>query len=180
MDYFESTAKTLLEADGFWVKQSFKVNLTQEERNFIGRKTLPRPEIDLIAYKPNSNEVIAFEVKSFLDSRGVILEELTVVHEELEKNRYKLFTCKKYRDTVLSGLKRDLVNTGMAPENISIRLGLIAGKVDKGKSNEIRQHLNSNGWSFWSPEEVKEKVIALAKRGYENDPTIIAAKILLK
>ena len=35
-------------------------------------------------------------------------------------------------------------------------------------------------WLFWSPEDIKQKVTALAERGYENDPAIITAKILMR
>ena len=37
MDYFEGMIKTLLESDGYWVRQSFKVNLTKEEKRNIGK-----------------------------------------------------------------------------------------------------------------------------------------------
>ena len=36
MDHFESIIATLLEAEGYWVRRSFKVNLTQEEKRRIG------------------------------------------------------------------------------------------------------------------------------------------------
>lgn len=71
MDYFESIIKTLLESESYWVRQSFKVNLTKEEKRNVGKHTIPRPEIDLLAYKSNQNKVLAIEVKSFLDSSGV-------------------------------------------------------------------------------------------------------------
>jgi hypothetical protein len=35
-------------------------------------------------------------------------------------------------------------------------------------------------WIFWAPEDIKQKVTALAKRDYENDPAIITAKILMR
>ena len=47
-------------------------------------------------------------------------------------------------------------------------------------SNGVRHHLEARGWYFWSPEDVKERVEALAKKRYENEPAIITAKILLK
>lgn len=71
MDYFESIIKTLLESESYWVRQSFKVNLTKEEKRNVGKHTIPRPEIDLLAYKPNQNKILAIEVKSFLYSSGV-------------------------------------------------------------------------------------------------------------
>lgn len=33
---------------------------------------------------------------------------------------------------------------------------------------------------FWSPEDIKRKVTALALRDYENDPAIMVAKVLLR
>ena len=39
---------------------------------------MPRPEIDLLAFKHCNNEVTAFEVKSFLDTAGVVWDELNI------------------------------------------------------------------------------------------------------
>lgn len=49
MDYFESIISTLLEAEGYWVRKSFKVNLTKDEKRQIGKHSIPRVEIDLLA-----------------------------------------------------------------------------------------------------------------------------------
>ena len=40
--------------------------------------------------------------------------------------------------------------------------------------------MTAKGWLFWSPEDIKQKVTALAKRDYENNPAIITAKILMR
>jgi hypothetical protein len=71
LDHFESIIATRLEADGFWVRRSFKVNVTKEEKRQTGKHSIPRPEIDLVALNFSKNEVFAFEAKSFLDSPGV-------------------------------------------------------------------------------------------------------------
>ncbi len=42
MDAFESLTKTPLEREGFWVRSSFKVNLTKEDKKAIGRPSCPR------------------------------------------------------------------------------------------------------------------------------------------
>ena len=76
MDYFENIIKTLLEHDGYWVRQSFKVNLTKQEKRDIGKYSMPRPEIDILAFRPEKNQIIAFEAKSFLDSPGVKVSDL--------------------------------------------------------------------------------------------------------
>ncbi|MBL8076104.1 MAG: hypothetical protein JNL29_17200 [Nitrospira sp.] len=68
----------------------------------------------------------------------------------------------------------------MANPETKISLGLATGKIYKGQSDPIREFMEKNGWHFWSPEDIKEKVTALAERGYENDPAIITAKILMR
>ena len=66
MDHFEGIIKTLLEQEGYWVRQSFKINLTKQEKRDTGKPSMPRPEIDLLAFKQSRNEILAIEVKSFL------------------------------------------------------------------------------------------------------------------
>ncbi len=55
MDYFENLVKRLFESEGYRVKQSVKVNLTKSEKKELGKPCIPRPEIDLIGYKPLEN-----------------------------------------------------------------------------------------------------------------------------
>ena len=73
MDAFEDLIATLLEKDGFWVQTTFKVELTKEEKKEIGRPSSPRWKLDLIAYKASTNDILAVECKSYLDSYGVRL-----------------------------------------------------------------------------------------------------------
>ena len=42
----------------------------------------------------------------------------------------------------------------------------------------IGELLKRQGMEFISPAEIKQKVLELAEMGYENDPSIITAKIL--
>lgn len=179
MDHFESIIFTLLEADGYWVRRSFKVNLTKEEKCQVGKPSIPRPEIDLLALHFSRNEVLALEAKSFLDSPGVRLAQLQK-QNEAQEGRYKLFTSSRYRSVVFSRLLQDLIGCGMANTSTKISLGLAAGRIYQGQSEQIRELMDQNGWFFWSPEDIKQKVTALAKRGYENDPAIITAKILMR
>lgn len=179
MDHFESLISTLLEAEGYWVRRSFKVNITKQDKKLIGKLSIPRPEIDLLAFKFSANEIIAMEAKSYLDSRGVKISELQV-HHEIPEGRYKLFTSPRYREIVFSQLLKDLVAIGMANSSTKITLGLAAGNVYQSQSAAIKEMMDLKGWCFWSPEIIKGKVIALADpdRGYENDLAIITAKIL--
>ncbi|WP_321326813.1 hypothetical protein [Thiomicrorhabdus sp.] len=91
MDYFENIVKRLLEEEGYWVFQSVKVNLTREEKALIGKYSMPRPEIDIVAFKPKGNKLLIIEAKSYLDSQGVKYAELNQSYE-IPEGRYKLFT----------------------------------------------------------------------------------------
>lgn len=179
MDHFEGIVATLLEAEGYWVRRSFKVNVTKEEKRQIGKHSIPRPEIDLLGLDFAKNEVVAFEAKSFFDSPGVNFNELIEVHD-VPEGRYKLFTSNRYRSIVFSRLHQDLIACGMADQSTTIRLGLAAGNVHQGHMGTIRDFMNEKDWIFWSPDDIKAKVTALAARGYENDASIITAKILMR
>lgn len=179
MDYFESICKSLLERDGYWVYQSFKVNLSPDQKRQISdtKTTIPRPEIDLLALNTIRKEVIAFEAKSFFDSTGVHYAELNSCYK-IPEGRYKLFTCPSYQKIVFDQLKTDLIDKKLITEDYFVRLGLIAGNVKKGDSDRIQELFDFMKWKFWSPTLVKEKVLALADEGYENNPVVITAKIL--
>jgi len=179
MDHFEAIVTTLLEADGYWVRQSFKVNLTKEEKVHIGKPSIPRPEIDLLALNLAQDEILALEAKSFLDSPGVDLNELKMTCDKPD-GRYKLFTCERYRTIVFDRLLADLVALGMASPKTRIRLGLAAGRVRSGQADALKAFMQERQWVLWSPEIIKQNVEALARRGYENDPAIITAKILMR
>ena len=68
----------------------------------------------------------------------------------------------------------------MVSGDIKMKLGLVAGHIYQGRSEMIRNYFASKGWFFWSPEDVRDKVNALAAKGYENEPAIITAKILMR
>lgn len=91
-----------------------------------------------------------------------------------------MFTSRRYRSIVLSRLLVDLVSSGMANQSTKISVGLAAGIVYRGESESITNFMSANAWMFWSPEDIKQKVTALAERGYENDAAIITAQILMR
>jgi len=179
MDHFEGLICTLLEAEGYWVRRSFKVNVSKEEKRAIGKHSIPRPEIDILAFRFSENTVIAVEVKSFLDSPGLKLEDLHAEHD-VPEGRYKLFTTERYRSIVLARLKQDLIDCGMANARTKVILGLAVGRIHQKRTEQVREFMCSRAMFFWSPEDIKEKVKALADRDYENDPAIMVAKVLLR
>jgi hypothetical protein len=179
MDYFEGIVRTALEADGYWVRSSFKVNLSKDEKRAVGKHSMPRPEIDLLAFRPTEKLVVALEAKSYLDSPGVHLEHLRAEHA-VPEGRYKLVTCKKYRETVLTRLRLDLSERGMLGDDGRVVLGLVAGNVYRNREAEVRTFMESKGWFFWGPSDIRAKVRALADTAYENDPAVLTAKLLAR
>src|ERR1039458_2426738 len=179
MDNFQAIIRTLLEADHFWVQSSCKVDLRLEEKRQLGKPKIPRPEIDLLALNFEQNEVLVVEAKSFLDSPGVRVEELAE-EQDIPDGRYKLFTSKLYRTIVFNRLLLQLCEYGMANADTKISLVLAAGNVYKDQTVALQELFLTRDFVLWSPEEIKAKVTALAKRGYQDDAAIFAAKILLK
>ena len=63
MDSFELVVASILEREGYWVRASYKVELTKEEKRSIGKPSAPRWEIDVLAYKASTNELLVVECK---------------------------------------------------------------------------------------------------------------------
>jgi hypothetical protein len=164
IDQFQATVAKLLETQGYWIRKSFKVNVTREEKGQIGKQSLPKPEIDLLALHFGRNELLVLEAKSYADSPGAKLAQLQEEHD-VPAGRFKLFTSQRYREIVLSRLLQDLIAAGMANAETKIRLGLAAGKVNQGQSEAIRELITSKGWLFWSPDDIKHAVTAQQERG---------------
>jgi len=179
MDHFETIVCDLLEASGYRVRRSFKFEMTKKEKRRVGRHSMPRPEIDILAYKKGSEEILVIEAKPFLDSPGVSIDHLIETHDR-PSGRYKLFTCQNYREVVMQRLRMQLMVCGMASPRTTLKLGLAAGKVHRGESSAVRELMDSKDWYFLSPEDIKEQVTRFSQRGYENNPAIITAKILLR
>ena len=124
-----------------------KVNLTKQEKKQIGKPSIPRPEIDLLAFKAQISRGNCSEAKSYLDSPGVRLADIQEEFQ-IQEGRYKMFTCTNYRNVVLNRLMQDLKDLGMVGDEIKIKLGLVAGHIYQGRSEEIRNYFTSKGWFF--------------------------------
>jgi hypothetical protein len=179
MDHFETIICDLLEATGYWIRRSFKVEITKEEKRRIGRHSMPRPEIDILAYKREADELLVLEAKSFLDSPGVSLDQLPESHDT-PQGRYKLFTCDNYRKIVFERLRLNLIASGMITSRTNLRLGLAAGKVYRRESDKLQEFMDSKGWFFFSPAEIRAQLTRFADIGYENNPSVITTKILMR
>lgn len=75
MDAFESIVAGLLWEEGYWTSIDFKVTLSKNAKAELGKFSLPRPEIDILAYQAMDNSLLWVECKSYMDSRGVKVED---------------------------------------------------------------------------------------------------------
>jgi len=69
MDYFERLVANIIEKESKWVKVNVKINLTKDEKAQTGKPSIPRPDIDIVAYNTKTNILEIWEVKSFLGNR---------------------------------------------------------------------------------------------------------------
>lgn len=177
MDAFESLVSMLLRHDGYWTIPSFKVKLTKEEKREIGRHSSPRWELDLVAYKGSTNEVLAVECKSFLDSTGVTFRNGKFEPED----RYKLFNHDQLRSVVFRRLGIQLMETGATAASPKVILCLAIGKTAHKSDREgLTHHFNDRGWRLFDEEWVRKRLRLASQDGYENDVAFVVSKILLR
>jgi len=178
MDAFEALVALLLRRDGYWTKTSFKVNLTKEEKRHIGCPSSPRRELDVVAYKGSTNEILAVECKSYLNSRGVSYEHL-VGHSPNQTNPYKLFNDAVLRKTVLKRLRRQVVKEGACAPKPKVQLCLAAGNIVSPADHErLRKHFSRHRWRLFDREWLVERIKSFGESAYENDIAIVVAKLL--
>jgi hypothetical protein len=178
MDAFEQLAADIFWNEGYWVRTGVKVELTREEKVRIGRHSSPRWEIDLIAYRATSNELLALECKSYLDSGGVHAAHF--LPGSKYAHRYKLFHDPVLRETVLERLRLQCVELGLCPADVSVRLGLIHGHVTSHNAPLLARIFDNEGWLLFGPDWLKAHLGRMSDGGYENSTAAIVAKILLR
>lgn len=175
MDAFESVVALALRLDGYWTRTSLKVVLTPDEKREIGRPSCPRWEIDVVGYRGGSNELLAVECKSFLDSPGVTFDGKSLVPAK----NYKLFCDATLRRVVLGRMVAQLVATGACAPNPRVTLCLAAGKLRKPKEEALlRDHFAVNGWRLMAPAELAERLEQCGRASYENDVAYVVAKMI--
>jgi hypothetical protein len=175
MDAFESLVGMLLRRHGYWTAGSVKVVLTSDLKASIGRPSSPRWEVDLVAYKAATNELLAVECKSYLDSTGVGFRRGAFDPPE----RYKLFTDANLRSVILEALKSQMQAKGMCRPDATVTLCLAAGKIAGGTDrNALQQHFDANGWKLIDDYLIRDMLCETVDDGYENDVALVVTKIL--
>ncbi len=178
MDAFEAIVAAILERHGYWTQTSVKVELTKREKRAIKRHSSQRWELDVVAYRGASNELLVVECKSFLDSLGVQCATFEKKNFKDQK-RYKLFFDATLRRVVLRRLQKQFVKMGFCARKPRVTLGLAAGKI-KGDEAWLSQCFAKRHWLFWGPTKLRAELEALCQAGYENNTATVVAKILLR
>jgi Holliday junction resolvase-like predicted endonuclease len=137
MNAFEDIVKLFLEEEGYWVRQSVKVHrITKEDKRKLENPSMPTPEIDVVAYKAEENELLLVEVKSLLDSYGVHFEAVSGINQK-EGERYKLFTNDLFRQIITDRLKEEYLQLGLINNATKIKYALAAGKIHPKQDEAI-------------------------------------------
>ena len=178
MGAFEYIVARAFDARGYWTRIGFKVDLDKQTKRQLGNPSMPRPEIDVLAYNPQKRLIRLVECKSYIDSLGVQWKAFDDPDSPTGK-RFKIFHDAALLSAVTEQIKRQLSDDGLlAPGKHEVRLGLVAGKVYGADEERISAHFKEKGWDFIGPNELVLDLREFAKRGYENDVATIIVKLL--
>lgn len=180
MDSFEQVVAEILWREGYWVRTSVKVELTKEEKRQINLPSAPRWELDVVAYKAETNAILAVECKSYLDSPGVRMHGFDGTNEKATK-RFKLFNKTKVRDVVFNRLRTQLMEIGACSPSPSITLCLACGRIASDKERQrIKEHFDAQGWLLWDESWLRDRLKAMADGAYENQISAVVSKLILR
>ncbi|MBI3881716.1 MAG: hypothetical protein HY301_16830 [Verrucomicrobia bacterium] len=169
----------MLELEGYWIKPSFKVELTNEDKVAIGRPSCPRWELDLVAYKGATNSIRVVECKSYLDSKGVSFADFDAGGPNAE--RYKLFNEEVLRNVVFGRLATQLTEAGLCAPSPSIELCLAAGRIaNEYDLQNLKSLFAQKGWQLLDAEWLRTTLNRVAEGGYQDHVAAIVAKLLLR
>lgn len=177
MDAFEELVADVLRADGYWVHQGYKIELSRDDKQALGNPSMPRPEIDLVAYKAGTGELLSLECKSYFDSGGVHARDLLPGGKNAQ--RYKMFVNAPLREMVLQRLVEQLVRNGAVAGTPIPRLGMIYGYATPANTAILQAHFEERGWDLYGPEWLRGHLQKMALRSYDNQVASVVTKLLL-
>jgi hypothetical protein len=179
MNAFEELVAGLLRQCGYWTHLNYKVKLSKDDKRSLDKPSLPRPELDILAYRPATNTLLWVECKSFLDSGGVHIGAFNGENPD-GAQRYKVFTNPRYRELVSWSLIQQVLEEGLALPDPSLQYCLVAGRVHPHSREALHDHFEKNGWLFYDDIWLRDELKKLAKLGYEDDLAIMVAKLFEK
>jgi hypothetical protein len=178
MDAFERVVAQILNHQGYWSRTEFKVKLTKEKKREIGVPNSPRWELDVLGYKPATNEILVAECKSYLDSPGLGLTMFDP--NSKHSKRLKLFTRPTVRQVVLGRLQLQLLDEKLCRPDPKISLALFAGKTIEPEAQFEDQAERDSFWKFFGPSWIREKLIQLSTTGYDSEIASVVSKLILR
>ena len=180
MDAFEAVVTEILHREGYWVQSPYRVDLTKQEKKEIGRPSLPRWELDIVAYKASLNRILIVECKSYLDSYGVRFSGFDGSNPKVAK-RYKMFNDETLRRVVQNRMICQMSEAGLVSEAPDVEFALACGKiVSEYDREQLHAHFEERGWLLWDKAWLRQRLERLAAAGYENSAVAVTAKLLLR
>lgn len=180
MDAFEQIVADLLRQEGYWTWNGYKINLTKDNKKDIGKPSMPRPEIDILAYKVSENQLLWVECKSYLDSHGVLYKSLADP-ENSWASHYKIFTETKFRTIAAEELLKQVVGKGLVLPNPTLKFCLVTGHIATTTDRtNLHAYFDQKGWLLFDESWLKERLHELSKSSYEDDVAAIVAKLFAR
>lgn len=177
MDSFEQIVAKILSQQGYWTKIGYKLDLTKEEKRLLNNPSMPRPEVDIVAYRPGENLLLWVECKSYLDSGGVRYLAFNG-KDNVHSKRFKIFNNDKMRELFVNILVTQLLDEGLLYSKPDLKFCLVAGNiVNNNDRKKLHAHFEQRGWMLYDEFWVKKGLLALAKIGYDNDVAVLTAKL---
>lgn len=177
MDAFEELVCELLRAEGYWVHRGYKIELTPAEKRSLDNPSMPRPEIDIVAYRPGREEFLAIECKSYFDSGGVHAGDLIAGGKH--DHRYKMFTKEPLRAAVLEKLAEQMAASGATIRSTTPKLCMAYGYATPKNEAILRSLFDLNGWGLFDPHWIRNQLSKMARRSYDNQIASVVAKLIL-
>lgn len=177
MHAFEDLVGRLVRREGFWVRHSVKIELTKQDKVDLGQPSLPRPELDLVAYKPSTNVLALIECKSYLDSQGVSLAAFDGSNETFAR-RFRLFTQPAFRTLVTRRLHEQLVDDGFVPDDVTFEYWLVAGRIAPQSHAALTALFQQEpGWRLFGRDWIRDQLLSMRHDAYEDDVVVMAMKL---
>lgn len=178
MNAFEDIIALYLEEEGYWVRQSVKLeNITKEDKKTLNNPTMPRPEIDIVALNVKRNELLLLQVKSFLHSQGLWFD-VVASDKWANSKHYRLFNDEKFRKLISERIFEAYLNKGLINRITKINYGMAIGKIHTGDESSFNRHFAQNGWLLITPDEIRNKVKTWADKGWEDNLVFTTAKLV--
>lgn len=176
MDAFEHIVGLYLQEKNYWTRHSVKVDLTKADKAKIKLPTIPRPEIDLVAYNPVSDTLVLIEAKSYLNSSGVTIGGLSGTDTKT-KDRYRLLNNKTYQKVVTDRLVESFIKNKIIKKTTKVKYALAAGHVQRKSLTAVDDYLRKNGYLYFDPVDIKQTIKNLADKGWDDNIITVTAKL---